>query len=356
MNNIRVLSGIGDKGPACMQLTVDGKIWLLDCGHGPEANAHFDPEWLHGADAVFITHDHIDHIGGAAYAVEAGLPIYATAQTAKALPPAAEVCMLPEQGSVEIEGVRLTTGRNGHALGGIWMHFDIGDGLYYSGDWSEESDWFSFDVPPPAATAILDCSYHLDNVTQQDRFTALDRLIDDLPGQVLLPVPPSGRAGEMAMHLVNRFGLEAVILDPECRAALRSALSSNGLNPRAQAIAPLLDRGDLDRARFLICDTPNADGGAAWGYARSWRESGRLGHDAHVVFTGHMTAHARGICSVPGGHFQRWNVHPPLCDQIKMLRRLKATRFAPAFCTCPEDYLVEEALGADVFMHESIPL
>lgn len=356
MNTIRVLSGIGDKGPACMQLDVMGKRWLLDCGHGPEANAHFDPAWLVGADAVFITHDHIDHIGGAAYAVEAGLPIYATKQTALALPPAAQVHYLPEQGSCEIDGIRLTTGRNGHALGGVWMHFDIGEGLFYSGDWSEESDWFAFDTPPPAATAILDCSYHLDSISQRDRFVALDALLDQLPGQILLPVPPSGRAGEMALHLVRRFGLQAVILDPECRSALRSALTHAGLSPLAQEIAPLLDRADSAEARFLICDTPNADGGAAWAYARAWREGGRLGRDAHVVFTGHMTAHARGICAVPGGYFQRWNVHPPLGDQIKMLQRLQAKRFAPAFCPCPEDYLVEEALGAEVFMHESIPL
>ncbi|WP_297341766.1 MBL fold metallo-hydrolase [Pseudophaeobacter sp.] len=356
MNTIEVLSGIGDKGPACMRLCVEGKIWLLDCGFGPEANAHFDPAWLVGADAVFITHDHIDHIGGAAYAVEAGLPIYATAQTAQALPPAAEVRLLPEQGEVLIDGIRLTTGRNGHALGGIWMHFDIGAGLFYSGDWSEESNWFAFDPPPAAATAILDCSYQLDPVAQRERFAALDQLIDQLPGQILLPVPPSGRAGEMALHLVQRFGVEAVILDPECRAALTAALARGGLSPRAQEIAPLLQRGDLEQARFLICDTPNADGGAAWGYVRAWRESGRLGRDAHVIFTGHMTAHARGICAVPGGYFQRWNVHPPLGDQIKMLRRLGAKRFAPAFCISPEDYLVEEGLGAEVFMHESIPL
>ena len=75
-----------------------------------------------------------------------------------------------------------------------------------------------------------------------------------------------------------------------------------------------------------------------------------------MVFTGHMTAHARGICSVPGGYFQRWNVHPPLPDQIKMLRRLQAKRFAPAFCASPENYLAEGTLGAEVFMHESIAL
>lgn len=356
MNQIKILSGIGEKGPACMRLSANGQTWLLDCGHGPEADAHFDPKWLDGVDAVFITHDHIDHIGGAGYAVEAGLPIYTTLQTAKALSPAAEVRPLPEQGVTEINGIRLTTGRNGHALGGIWMHFDIGEGLFYSGDWSEESDWFAFDSPPPAATAILDCSYHLESVTQKERLNALDRLIDNLPGQILLPAPPSGRAGEMALHLVKRFGMDAVILDPECRNALRSALASAGLTPRAQEIAPLLERDDQEDARFIICDTPNADGGAAWGYARAWRESGRLGRDANVVFTGHMTLHARRICAVPGGYFQRWNVHPPLGDQIKMLQRLQAKRFAPAFCTCPEGYLAEEALGAEVFMYENIAL
>lgn len=193
--SIRVLSGIGDKGPASMLLCVDGRRWLLDCGFGPEANAKFDPKWLEGVERVFITHDHIDHIGGAAYAVEAGLPIHATAATARALPPSAEIHLLPEQGETEIAGLRLTTGRNGHALGGVWFHFAIGDGLFYSGDWSEESDWFALDLPPQARTAIIDCSYHLNDVPQRQRLAELDELIDGLEGQILFPVPPSGRAG-----------------------------------------------------------------------------------------------------------------------------------------------------------------
>jgi hypothetical protein len=355
MQSVRVLSGIGDKGPACMQLNTGNRRWLLDCGFGPEAHAHFDPRWLKGADAVFITHDHIDHIGGAIYAVEAGLPIYATAQTAKALPPAAKVNLLPERGVSVIDGVQLTTGRNGHAMGGVWMHFALGEGLFYSGDWSEESDWFPLDLPPPAATAILDCSYQLDDVPQTERFAVLDALLDGLEGQVLLPVPPSGRAGEMALHLIRRYGHASVMLDPECQAVLATGLRSGTLGVDAAKIAPLLARGPLDEARFLICDTPNADGGAAWGYVRAWHESGRLGRDAHVVFTGHMTAHARGICSVPGGYFQRWNVHPPLRDQVRMLERLGAKRFAPAFCTQPEDYLIED-LGVEVFMHDPVRL
>lgn len=360
MNTITVLSGIGDKGPAAMRLDLDTtkgrRRWLLDCGFGPEANANFDPNWLHGVDAVFVTHDHIDHIGGAAYAVEAGLPIHATHRTAQALPPSAQVIPLPEQGETLIDGVCLTTGRNGHALGGVWFHFALGDGLFYSGDWSEESSWFAFDTPPPAATAIIDCSYHLSPVSQASRLADLDQLIDRLPGQILLPVPPSGRAGELALHLLRRFGPEEVLLDPECAMTLRAALTSGGVAPGAQEIAPLLERGPLDAARFLICDTPNADGGAAWAYVRAWRESGRLGRDAHVIFTGHMTAHARGIEAVEGGHFRRWNVHPPLQDQIAMIQRLGAKRFAPAFCTLPEDYLVETGFGAQVFLHETVTL
>lgn len=146
------------------------------------------------------------------------------------------------------------------------------------------------------------------------------------------------------------------MLDPECRETLRAALASGSVAEGAHAIAPLLVRGDLDAARFLVCDTPNADGGAAWGYVRAWRESGRLGRDAHVIFTGHMTAHARGIEKVDGGHFRRWNVHPPLADQIAMIRRIKAERFAPAFCTLPELYYVEGGFEAEVFLHEEVRL
>lgn len=104
----------------------------------------------------------------------------------------------------------------------------------------------------------------------------------------------------MALHLIRRYGHASVMLDPECQAVLATGLRSGTLGVDAAKIAPLLARGPLDEARFLVCDTPNADGGAAWGYVRAWHESGRLGRDAHVVFTGHMTAHARGICSVPG--------------------------------------------------------
>ena len=108
-------------------------------------------------------------------------------------------------------------------------------------------------------------------------------------------------------------------------------------------------------ARFLICDTPNADGGMAQKLVRDWHEAGRLGTEGMVVFTGHMTAHAR-VIAAKGGQFTRWNVHPPLSDQIAMIRRLGARRYAPLFCSKPEEYLLEPRFEAALLLNERSPL
>ncbi|MGY9046448.1 hypothetical protein P775_26865 [Puniceibacterium antarcticum] len=345
---IEVLSGLGEKGPACIRLWTGRALWVLDVGIGPEATSPFNPAWLEGAERVFITHDHIDHIGGAAYAVTAGLTIHCTAQTARALPPGSDVTVLPESGRTVIDDVTVTTGRNGHALGGVWLHFDLGGGLFFSGDWSEESTWFAFDPPPPAQTALIDSSYHLDDVRQVQRAAALDQMLVENGGrQILFPVPPSGRAGELALHLM-RHG--EVTVDDTCRLAIKRALQSGSLSRMADQLFPLLDRGFDPTARFLICDTPNADAGTAAQLVRDWHDTDRLGHEAMVLFTGHMTAHAR-VIAAEGGQFLRWNVHPPLSDQIAMVRRLGARRYAPLFCSQPEDYLLEPRFQAELLLN-----
>lgn len=350
---IEVQSGLGEKGPACLRLWTGRETWILDVGVGPEATSPFQPAWLDRADRVFISHDHIDHIGGAAHVVAAGLPIHCTPRTARALPPGADLRPLPERGTTEIGGVRVTTGRNGHALGGTWLHFALGEGLFYSGDWSEESTWFAFDPPPRAATALIDASYHLDDTPQAARRAALDAMLAAQGAQgtrqLLFPVPPSGRAGELALHLLARGG--NVSLDATCQEAIAQALASDGLVEGAGALAALIGRPFDAGAQYLVCDTPNADAGMSWRLVQDWRDAGRLGRDAVVVFTGHMTAHARAIAA-QGGLFLRWNVHPPLADQVAMIRRLGARRFAPLFCSQPEDYLLETRFGAKVLLND----
>jgi hypothetical protein len=350
---VEILSGLGEKGPACIRLWTGKSLWILDVGVGPEATSPFQMQWLEGADRVFISHDHIDHIGGAAHAVAARLPIHCTAETARALPPGAAVEVLDERGQTVIDGVRVTTGRNGHALGGVWFHFDLGNGLFFSGDWSEESEWFAFDAPPPARTALIDASYHFDAVPQALRRTELDKILaQHAKTQILFPVPPSGRAGELALHLLRRGD---VSIDETCQQAIARAIQGGTLNAAANALRPLLGRGFDPSAQFLICDTPNADAGMAWQIVQNWRDAGRLGQGALVLFTGHMTAHARAIAA-QGGQFLRWNVHPPLSDQIKMLKSLGAQRYAPLFCAQPEEYLLEARITADLVFHERTAL
>ena len=350
---VEVLSGLGEKGPACIRVWTGREIWLLDVGTGPEVSSPFDPAWLEGADRVLVTHDHIDHIGGAGFAINAGLPIHCTAVTARALLPDADLHLLPERGVTRIAGTTLAIGRNGHAHGGVWFHIGLGDGLFYSGDWSEESDWFAFDPPPPADTALIDCSYQLNDVPQTDRKAALDRALDaSTARQHLFPVPPSGRAGELALHLLPRG---SVTLDDPCRAALAGMLADGGVARGAEALRALIAAPFDPCARYLVCDTPNADGGMAWSLVRDWRDDGRLGGEAVVIFTGHMTAHARAIAA-HGGRFLRWNVHPPLRDQIAMIRRVGATRAAPLFCDRPEDYLLEPRFPAGLLLNERLPL
>lgn len=350
---IEVLSGLGEKGPACIRVWTGREVWLLDVGAGPEASSPFDPEWLRGADRVLISHDHIDHIGGAAFVVGAGLPIHCTAVTAQALPPGADVRLLPESETTLVAGVKVTTGRNGHAHGGVWVHLALGEGLFFSGDWSEESQWFAFDPPPEAALALIDCSYQLNDTTQTVRKAALDKALDaSTARQHLFPVPPSGRAGELALHLLSRG---SVTLDDTCRAVLKSMLAQGGVARDASRLEPLLEAPFDPSARYLICDTPNADAGMAWTLVRDWRDQGTLGQEATVIFTGHMTAHARAIAE-HGGQFLRWNVHPPLRDQIAMIRRLGARQFAPLFCDRPEDYLLETRFNARLILNDRVLL
>ena len=99
----------------------------------------------------------------AALTLLAGLgnpPVYATEIVARGLPEGIAARQLPVGGQADVLGIAVATGRNGHAPGGVWLHFAVGGGFLYTGDYSTESNLYAYDPPPmTAATALIDCSY-----------------------------------------------------------------------------------------------------------------------------------------------------------------------------------------------------
>src|SRR6185503_2386830 len=110
---LRIISGVGAKGPACFLLEAQGKRLMLDLGYGPQPGLWPNVDDVGRVDALLLSHSHKDHIGG--------------------------LSPLPIQGRGEVLGIPVDTGRNGHAPGGIWMRFHGGTGLLYTGDYSTES-------------------------------------------------------------------------------------------------------------------------------------------------------------------------------------------------------------------------
>ena len=136
---LRIISGVGAKGPACFVVEAQGKRLMLDLGYGPQPGLWPNVDDVGRVDALVLSHSHKDHIGGLSLLSKIGNPpIFATEITAKKLPAGTTAHPLPIRGEGEVVGIRVETGRNGHAPGGIWMRFHGGTGFLYTGDYSAE--------------------------------------------------------------------------------------------------------------------------------------------------------------------------------------------------------------------------
>ncbi|GAL28212.1 metallo-beta-lactamase family protein [Vibrio variabilis] len=252
---IEILSGSDSKSPAAILLQVSDKRFLLDAG----ASIYEDGQeyWSvpDNLDGVFISHDHWDHIGGLGR-IPDSVPVYCSAQTAMQLKGRPNLHLLPICGVSIIHGIKITTGAAGHAIGGIWFHFDVEGGVFYSGDYSIESRLFRFDTPPPAKFALLDYSYTdvSEPLTQQLHF------VNQLKQPTLFPCPASGRSTELALWLMEN-GHTSIALDEPCTMALKQLLSStvdNGLQQGLhQRLTKLHDtlQSFSPSTKFLIAST-----------------------------------------------------------------------------------------------------
>jgi Cft2 family RNA processing exonuclease len=328
---LRIVSGVGSKGPACFVLEVQGKRLMLDLGYGPQPDLWPNVDDVGRIDALVLTHSHKDHIGGLELRDKIGNPpIYCTEITGKRLPAGTPFNPLPLGVRSKIEGIDVETGRNGHAPGGVWLRFHSGTGFLYTGDYSTESALYDYDPPPKSRTMLCDCSYGEDDTPLAERQQAL---ASHLSGDVLLPAPADGRGPDIALHLA-RSG-KTIRFDDATRAAVRDLLGvargwlRDGLEQEITQLADkALPAGEPDGATFATPAT--CDGGTAGKLVDQWEDKPQPA----IIFTGYVPPGSPADRLVKSGRaqFLRWNVHPRLSDTIALVRATGAATVIPAFC------------------------
>jgi Cft2 family RNA processing exonuclease len=331
--SIRLVSGIGGKGPACFLLETAGRRLMLDLGEGPPSGLLPNIDGVGRIDALVVSHGHKDHVGGLSLLPQLGNPpVYATEIVGRGLPDGHELRPLPVAGLGEVLGIEVRTGRNGHAPGGVWLHFAIAGGFLYTGDWSAESILYAFDKPPAAAVALMDCSYADYDKSIADCWNAFVPYL--ARGPLLLPVPANGRGPEIALSLF-RHGCRDLFVDQAMQSALERLCADAGISlcpgigkelaQVAGTASPIVEpRG------VMLAASADGTSGATARLLADWQRSAAPA----IVLTGYVPSDTPAERLIENGRaqFVRWNVHPRRRDLVALVRALDAGTVIPAFC------------------------
>ncbi|MBC56741.1 MAG: MBL fold metallo-hydrolase [Confluentimicrobium sp.] len=330
MARLTALSGLGRKSAAVFLLEIEGRRLLLDLGTGLERGEHPDLSGAGRIDAVLMSHAHVDHCGALDRLNEIGdPPVYATAEALSHLPAhliPARTGLLPERGISDVFGLRLGTGRAGHAPGGVWMHLPSDQGgLLYTGDFSMEARELRFDPCPLAATLLADASYG-------DRDSLLSEQIADLAeaagNGAVLPCPAAGRGPDMALALREQ-GLEVYA----CQQIAAETFHLTGQS------LPVTQVDCAHPGQIIVAAGSNAESGLPAQLAA------RTGF--RFIFSGHVphTSPARAMIGSGRALWLGWNVHPRRSDFLALADHCGARRVIPAFLDLDEAPHLTEALG-----------
>lgn len=332
MARVTAISGLGGKGPACFLVETERARLLLDLGYGPGPGQWPDVSGVGRVDALLLSHGHRDHAGALKLAPQIGNPpLFATSAVLGRLGRSAEATALPLNGEAEVCGIKVRTGRDGHAPGGVWLHLDVGDGFLYTGDYGVESPIYVFDEPPPAATVVLDASYGDYADSMQDCADRLSPVFER--GAALVPVPPDGRGPELAYHVAITHRVLPCI-GADLRASLERMAGSEGDSLRPGVVGELAriarDAPPITGPKgILLTGHADASDGVAASLAASWEREVR----PEIVITGYFPSGSPARRMVDSGRacYLRWNAHPRLSDNVALVRAVKARTIMPAF-------------------------